>query len=132
MLPVADGPDAHDLVSAARDLLRKSGEAQPGLWPRAGAMLGRQALERALARAWEIAAPGLERTPMRCQVLCAGAMFNDAELGTSVGRAWRTLSAACHHRVYELAPDTDELGAALETVWDLAEAADRLHAHARR
>ncbi len=116
---------AHDLVSAARDLTRIE-EGATGLWPRAAALLGRQALEAAMERLWSVTAPGLERTSGRCQVLCVGPLLNDADLGGRVAVVWHRLSDACHHQVYELAPTAGELSRALETVWELAEAVEVL------
>ena len=118
--------DAHALVSAARDLVRNDDAVTAGLWPRAAALLARQGLELAMARLWDVTAPGLERTSTRCQLLCVGEMLNDRELGGRATLTWQTLSSACHHRVYELPPTASELHGALETVWDLAEAVERL------
>src|SRR6202521_5483908 len=123
--------DAHALVSAARDLIRDDNTATAGLWPRAAALLARQGLELAMARLWDVTAPGLERTSMRCQLLCLGEMLNDRELGGRATLTWHTLSDACHHRVYELPPTASELNSALETVWDLADAVEQLRARVR-
>lgn len=118
--------DAHALVSAARDLIRDDDTQTAGLWPRAAALLARQGLELAMLRLWQVTAPGLERTSMRCQLLCVGDMLNDRKLGGRAMLTWNSLSSACHHRVYELPPTASELDLALETVWDLAEAVERL------
>jgi hypothetical protein len=118
--------DAHSLVSAARDLIRDDDLATAGLWPRAAALLARQGLELAMARLWEVTAPGLERTSTRCQLLCVGDMLNDRQLGGRATLTWQSLSNACHHRAYELPPTASELSLALEMVWDLAESVERL------
>jgi len=118
--------DAHALVSAARDLIRDDDTTTAGLWPRAAALLARQGLELAMARLWDVTAPGLERTSTRCQLLCVGDMLNDRPLGGRATLTWNALSGACHHRVYELPPTASELNLALETVWDVAEAVERL------
>jgi hypothetical protein len=118
--------DAHALVSAARDLIRDDDIATAGLWPRAAALLARQGLELAMARLWEVTAPGLERTSTRCQLLCVGDMLNDRQLGGRATLTWQSLSNACHHRAYELPPTASELSLALEMVWDLAESVERL------
>jgi hypothetical protein len=123
---VSEAVDAHALVSAARDLIREEDTATAGLWPRAAALLARQGLELAMARLWEVTAPGLERTSTRCQLLCVGDMLNDRELGGRTTLTWYSLSNACHHRVYELPPTASELNLGLETVWELAEAVERL------
>jgi hypothetical protein len=118
--------DAHALVSAARDLIRNDDASSAGLWPRAAALLARQGLELAMARLWDVTAPGLERASTRCQLLCVGDLLNDRELGGRATLTWQSLSNACHHRVYELPPTASELNSALATVWDLAEAVERL------
>ncbi len=128
----ADSVDAHALVSAARDLVRDDSAATAGLWPRAAALLARQALELAMARLWKVTAPGLEWTSSRCQLLCVGPMLNDGRLGGRVGAAWRVLSKACHHQVYDLPLTAAELNGALTAVWDLAEATERLRVRAAR
>ncbi len=120
--------DAYALISTARDLLRTDDEGTVGLWPRAAALLARQGLELAMANLWDVTAPGLERTPGKCQLLCLGDMLNDRALGGRVTLTWNVLSSACHHRVYELPPTASELNASLETVWELAEAVERLRA----
>lgn len=125
-------PDAHGLVSTARDLMRMESAGAAGLAPRAAAMLGRQALELAMDRVWALTAPGMERMTMRCQRLCLGAMLNDAALGRRVEWAWHVLSDACHHGVYDLPPSTRELVSALETIWALADSAERLRSAASR
>lgn len=119
-------PDAHALVSTARDLMRMDSAGAAGLGPRAAAMLGRQALEVAMDGVWELTAPGMERMTERCQRLCLGAMLNDPSLGRRVEWAWHVLSEACHHGVYDLPPSMADLVSALETIWALADSAERL------
>ncbi|MBV8528132.1 MAG: hypothetical protein JOZ75_07435 [Candidatus Dormibacteraeota bacterium] len=119
-------PDAHALVSIARDLMRLESAGSAGLGPRAAAMLGRQALELALDAVWERTAPGMGRMTARCQRLCLGTLINDPVLGRRVEWAWHLLSDACHHGVYDLAPAVPDLLAALESVWALADSAERL------
>jgi hypothetical protein len=123
---VSSGVDAHALVSAARDLIKDDDARTAGLWPRAAALLARQGLELAMFRLWQVTAPGLEWTSMRCQLLCVGDMLNDRELGGRATLTWNALSNACHHRVYELPPTASELNAALEVVWDVANAVEVL------
>ena len=124
-------PDPHALVSAARDLVRVDDAKLTGLWPRAAALLARQAVELAMARLWQVTAPGLEWTTMRCQMLCVGEMLNDRELGGRVGATWSTLSEACHQRAYGLPPSAAELRGALETAWVFADAVERLRDRVR-
>ncbi|MGH7748977.1 MAG: hypothetical protein ACREQ5_30065 [Candidatus Dormibacteria bacterium] len=125
-------PDAHRLVSAARDLMRIESARNAGLGPRAAAVLGRQALELAMGRVWAVTAPGMERMTMRCQRLCLGALLNDPSLGRRVEWTWHVLSDACHHGAYDLPPSAHELLSALETIWMLADSAERLRSAAAR
>src|SRR5579884_1053068 len=124
--------DAHALASAALDVMRMESDHTAGVWPRAAALLGRQALELALADLWRAVAPGLDRTPYHCQLLCAGEMLNDHPLGGRVSSAWHVLSNGCHYRAYELPLTAAELKSALETVWELADATEQLRARMRR
>lgn len=121
----AELASAHDLVSAARDLVRVDDPRTAGLWPRAAAMLCRQAVEVSLESLWALHCPGLRDTSTRCQLLCLGHFLHDAELAGRVAVAWEGLSRACHVRVYELAPSTEELQAWQECAWELADAVER-------
>ncbi len=114
--------EAYDLVSASRDLMRIDRPGHAGLWPRAAALLGRQALEAAMASLWEFVSPGLEDHSLRTQLLCLPFLIGDRELGTRSAATWSSLSDACHTRVYEVAPTAPELESWLATVWDLTEA----------
>src|SRR6266508_3728525 len=73
-----------DLLNAARTMVTQSRPGTAGLWPRAAALLGRQALEAALDELWSRTHPGLERASMRCQLLCLPIVLTDRELA---GRA---------------------------------------------
>ncbi len=121
-MPASDAlDDAYDLVASARDLLRVDDRHSAGVWPRAAALLGRQAIEQAMAGLWAAVAPGLERESLRCQLICLPEMLNDRELGARTAVVWAALSNACHIRVYEVAPVATELLSWLQTAWDLAE-----------
>lgn len=117
--------DAHDLVSAARDLIRVDDSRTAGLWPRAAAMLCRQAVEESLATLWELRSPAMAQTSTKCQLLCLRDFIHDPELAGRVSLTWNGLSRACHVRVYELAPTADELQSWLECAWELADAVQR-------
>ena len=108
--------------------MRIDDTAMAGTWPRAAALLGRQGLEAAMNALFEKTAPGLQWASGRCRVLCVGELLNDRRLGGRVALTWNTLSEACHHRAYELPPTAGELTEALETVWELADAVERLRA----
>jgi hypothetical protein len=111
--------EARKLVSAARDLMQRADSATAGIWPRASALLARQALETALDDYWRQHAPGLERCTMRAQLLCLASYLrgDDAEyVAQRIAYAWVRLSRACHQQVYELPPTATELAAWLEIV----------------
>lgn len=121
----ADAGGAHDLVSVARDLVRGDDSRTAGLWPRAAAMLCRQAMETSLESLWTLRCPGMSVTPTRCQLLCLGDFLGDRDLAGRVSVAWEGTSRACHVRVYELAPSAAELQSWLECAWALADAVER-------
>jgi hypothetical protein len=118
--------DAHSLVSAARDLIHIDDPQTAGLWPRAAALLGRQAIEAAMADLWQLSAPGLEDTSAKCQLLCLAHFLGDAELAGRVHATWHGLTRSCHIQVYELAPTAAELEGWLETAWALADHVHRI------
>ncbi len=117
--------DAHELVSAARDLIRIDDPRTAGLWPRAAALLARQSIEASMDSLWGLRAPGMRATSLRCQLLCLGDFLHDSALAGRVALTWSTLSRACHLRVYELPPALAELQVWLECAWELAEAVTR-------
>jgi hypothetical protein len=130
MTPVRDDHPL-DLVGAARDLLIVPDAATAGMWPRAAALLGRQALEQALHRLWALRAPGLEETSARCQLLCLQSLLGDPDLAGRVAHAWWALSRASHYHAYELPPTHAELNGWLEAVWDLGNRVEVILAGAR-
>lgn len=85
-------------------------------WPRAAALLARQALERGLDDLWSARAPRVREASRHAQLLCLGAFVPDEELVSGVRHAWHGLSRACHHQQYELSPTAGELGVWLEVV----------------
>jgi hypothetical protein len=104
------------LLDAARTLCRRSDAGTIGLWPRAAALVARQAVEAALAAYWDSRGTGAIVTcPMRTQLICF-AELEGAELAGPVAAAWAALSAACHVHPYELAPTASELLAWMEDV----------------
>src|SRR5688572_6750590 len=109
------------LLGHARDLLQRADPMTAGIWPRATALLTRQALEGALDDLWLKRAPGLERCSARAQLLCLpGFLGSDADLARRVSYTWAGLSRACHHHAYEFPPTASELMSWIETVERLA------------
>ena len=109
-----------ELLEAARTMLRHPRPQTAGLWPRAAAFLGRQALEATLDDPWSRQAPALQRTSTTCQLLCLPAFVPDRQLAGRAAHAWAALTHACHHHPYELAPTADEFDRWLEIVDRLA------------
>lgn len=115
--------NSSELLKNARDLIRYADPATGGRWPRASALLARQALEGALDDYWRAVAPGVERTSARAQFLCLR-QFTDEETAERAYFAWTALSRACHHHVYELAPTAEELARWMEDVERVVNAMD--------
>ena len=99
-----------DLLTAARQIQERPAAATAGLWPRAAALLARQALETALAELWEAtpATHGLSRCTGRSQLACLPT-YLDAPTARQIAYVWAALSEACHYHAYELAPTATEL-----------------------
>ncbi len=131
-MTTAEAPDAHSLVSAARDLIHFDDPQTAGLWPRAAALLGRQAIEAAMEDLWRLSAPGLEDTSAKCQLLCLSHFLGDPDLAGRVHATWHGLSRSCHIRTYELAPTATELEDWLETAWALADHVHRIRGRIAR
>src|SRR5262245_51857387 len=117
--------EVRKLLDAARDLLQRPDPATAGIWPRASALLVRQALERALDDYWRRQAPGIERCSMRAQLLCLPAYLHadGAVLAERTAYAWIRLSRACHQHVYELPPTAAELVTWIDIVEEFVTAA---------
>jgi len=109
------GPSPSELLRAADNLLSEASEASAGRWPRAVAILCRQALEGSLYDFWRGKAPGVESASERAQLLCVRS-YVSAELAARAEHTWTALSRACHHHAYELAPTASELAGWLENV----------------
>ncbi len=99
-----------ELLAAARHLIERPDAATAGVWPRAAALLARQALEQAMASLWaaEPQAAGLSESSMRSQLLCLTA-YLDPDTATRAAYLAAALSRACHYHPYELAPTAPEL-----------------------
>jgi hypothetical protein len=112
--------EARALVAAARRLLSRPDPHTAGLWPRAAALLARQALEQSLDEFWRQRAAGLEMCSARAQLLCLPE-YLQRDLAERVSYAWTGLSQACHQHAYELPPTADELAIWMETVENLVD-----------
>jgi hypothetical protein len=112
--------DQSKLIGAARDLLERPDPTTAGIWPRASALLARQAVESALDELWLRRAKGLELCSAKAQLLCLPVYLGDPEFAGHVSYTWVGLSRACHQHPYELPPTSAELLDWIGTVEQLA------------
>jgi len=108
-----------ELLDMAGGLLRRSDPATAGLWPRTSALLARQALEASVLRLWERRTLDLRGCSMRAQLICLRTYLGDPDLAARAALAWSSLSRACHHHPYELAPTAGELEGWFSVVGEL-------------
>jgi len=99
-----------DPLELAGIVVRREGPTLIGVWPRAAALLARQAVEDAMTRVLAVRAPGAERCANRPRLLCLREYVPDV-LAERTAFLWATLSRACHHHPYELSPTADEINA---------------------
>jgi hypothetical protein len=109
-----------ELLAAARRLVERPDAVTAGVWPRAAALLARQALEAAMAALWAARprAAGLSECSMRSQLLCL-TVYLDQDTATRAAYLFAALSRACHYHSYELAPTATELTRWLKETADL-------------
>ena len=111
-----------ELIYRAMDLLERRTSGTVGLWPRATAVLTRQALERGLTEVLSEKVDGIQRAPVRSQLLCLRILLDDTATADEVNVAWWALSRACHHLSYELPPTAAELRGWIDAVDRFVEA----------
>jgi hypothetical protein len=110
---------ARDALTAARNLVDRPLAETEGLWARAAAILGRQALEEALRSILDREAPGARAAPFTTQLVLLRALHDDRELAGRVAYTWAALSRATHHQGYELPPPVESLRGWLDVVDEL-------------
>jgi hypothetical protein len=106
---------AGELLDSAELILGEPRYPSAGVWPRAVALLARQALEVAMLEFWMVRAPGLEWCTTHAQLLCLPDYVRDREIAESASHAWNSLSRVCHHHPYELLPTAAELRVLLDS-----------------
>lgn len=117
MSPSEEAPGA--ILAAARALLDQPDVTLDGAWPRAVAILTRQALEAAVARYLEQTLGGMGRPNFTAQLTLLRQLHDDPALAARVAYAWDALSSATHHNGYELNPTAVALRGWQETVEEL-------------
>lgn len=115
-----------DLLAAALDLLERPAPDGVGGWPRAVALLTRQALEGALEEFWRTnpATVGLCECTRKTQLTCLPT-YLEPRLAREVSYVWAALSGACHYHPYGLAPTAAELSGWIDAVTALLAAIGR-------
>lgn len=106
---------ADQLVAEARRLLDETPPGTVSAWPRAAALLCRQALEDTLDELWGGKAPSLRQAPMRAQLTCLPSYLPTPVLACDITFTWHALSYATHHHPYELDPTREELNSLITT-----------------
>jgi len=117
--------DTQATLQLARDLLSRVDPSTAGLWPRAAALLIRQALEEAVDAYWTTRQLPLESVSTQTQLVCLRMMTADNALRGQLHEAWGSLSRACHHHPYELSPTAGELATWIEVVEEFGNRPDR-------
>jgi hypothetical protein len=107
---------ALEILDRAGDILEKPTASTASLWPKAAAVLARQALEQGLRERLSVHVPGIERANVRVQLLCLLSFMEDSLVAQEVSLTWWALSRACHHHSYELAPTASELATLIDAV----------------
>lgn len=129
MTELAEGPAK--IIVEARAILDARTQTTAAIWPRATALLARQALETALRQFWETAAPGVEQVSFRAQLICLPAYLGDEVLSERISHCWWVLTRAVHHHAYELSPTLDELSTWLDEASALVTSLDGARSLAR-
>jgi hypothetical protein len=110
------------LLEHAYAVLDEPPAALAGRWPRAVALLGRQALEGSLDQLWQARNVKIGWATERAQLLCLATVLGDRRLAADAALAWSGLSGACHQHPYDLGATAGELAAWLGTVDELRRA----------
>lgn len=105
--PTPTDPTPATLLANARDIADRP-SAWGSCWPRAAAILARQALEDAIDRTWTGPAGDMRSRSWADKLTCLP-WYTDPDLARRARHTWHALSTACHAHPYELAPTAGEL-----------------------
>jgi hypothetical protein len=116
-----------DMLAAGEGLISRRDSTSAGLWPRAAALMARQALESAIAQYWnaQTDTSQLSSCSMRTQLTCLP-FYLDRQTARQAAYVWAALSNACHYHSYELAPTAAELTGWINEVRTVIEQIDGL------
>lgn len=105
-----------ELLAAAERLLDRPDAKTAAIWPRAAALLARQALEQGIDAYWRSKGLKLDALGTKPQLVCLQSYLQDPDLVGRASHAWSSLTQACHHHPYELSASPAELKGWLDTV----------------
>ena len=105
-----------ETLAMAQRLLERPDARTAGIWPRAAALLGRQALEQGLDAFWRARGLSLEKLATRPQLICLSSYLNDEVIAGRASHAWSSLTRSCHHHPYELPAAHGQLEGWLDAV----------------
>jgi hypothetical protein len=117
-----DTPTA--LLGAARQLIDGQVAGTSGAWPRASALLARQALEEAVRSLWDGRFEAARSCSATHQLLCSRVVLGE-QLAGEAFQVWAALSQACHVHAYELGPVVAELHDWINAVERVVERVER-------
>lgn len=106
---------AAELLAMAEEVMARARPETAGLWPRAAALLARQALEAALREFWRERGLDLEECGTRQQLICLREFVGQDAAG-NVYASWTALAQACHHHPYDVTPSGSSLKAACDCI----------------
>jgi hypothetical protein len=107
--PSDDEATPEVLLQSARVVMTRPDKVWGGVWPRAAALLARQALEDGVDRVWVGPLAGMRWATAAAQMVCLREYLDDRPLAASAYATWCALSNACHAHPFDLAPTADEL-----------------------
>ena len=105
-----------ELLAAAQRILDRPDARTAGIWPRAAALLARQALEQGLDAYWRGRGLKLADLATKSQLICLADYLGDSGIAGRASHAWSSLTRACHHHPYELQANHAELKDWLDAV----------------
>jgi len=100
---------AERLLAWARAVAAHPELGLQGTWPRAAALLGRQALEEGLDGFWMRQLPEMREATRATQLACFERFVRTGTSFSAYAPPGRRSSRACHHHPYALAPTAHEL-----------------------
>jgi hypothetical protein len=97
------------LLRTAEVVMTRPDSVWGGVWPRAAALLTRQAREDGVDRVWVGRLANMRAASMKAQMICLLEYLGDRAVARRVYATWYALSNACHAHPFDLAPTAEEL-----------------------